>query len=152
MHVFCFLNSVVIGKFWENNQEAACLGIITHRLTGRPHWHLLETPGKGIWKKQHGVFPKLSEKACCLHQGWSVSEEQRGVPVPFKKTFLIYSHECSQRSYGSLNTQSFPPRWLFTLKTRWATASVSGFVLSSAYCSQGSASIYHCSCAPKQPF
>lgn len=151
-HVFCFLNSVVKGKFWQKDAEAACLGIILYRLTQRPHWHLLETPGKGIEKKQHRVFPKCFEKACCLHQRWSVSEEQRGAPVPFKKTFLIYSQECSQRSYGSLKTQTFPSHWIFTLKTRWATASVSVFVLSSAYCSQGSASIYHCSCALKQPF
>lgn len=95
-----------MGKFWENNQQAACLGIIPYRLTERPHWHLLEIPGKGIKKEQHGVLPKVSEKACCLLQGWGVTEEQRGVPVPFKKTFLIYSHEYRQGSYGSSDTES----------------------------------------------
>lgn len=51
MHVFCFSASLVIGKFWENKQEAACLRIITYRLAETPHWHLLETPGKGIGKE-----------------------------------------------------------------------------------------------------
>lgn len=49
-------------------------------------------------------------------------------------------------------TQSLLSPWLFILQTRWATALVSGFVLSSAYCSEGSGSIYHCSCALKKTF
>lgn len=49
-------------------------------------------------------------------------------------------------------TRSLLFPWIFILNTRWATALVSVFVLSSAYCSEGSATIYHCSCALKKTF